>query len=157
MKKMILTSLMLLFLCITAFTQGIYDENIDADKQLDSVIEQADKEHKFIFAQVGGNWCKWCLMFNDLVTKNDTIKTLLQKDFIYIHINYSPNNKNEPTMHRLRNPHRFGFPVIVILDSKGQVIHTQNTSYLEEGNAYNVKKVIEFIKNWTPQAVGVSE
>ena len=54
---------------------------------------------------------------------------------------------------RLRNPSRFGFPVLVILDEKGQVIHTQQSDYLEEGQGYNRERVLKFFQKWTPEAV----
>ncbi len=38
---------------------------------------------------------------------------------------------------RLNNPGRFGYPVFVVLNGKGQVIHIQDSSFLEEGNGYN--------------------
>ena len=53
----------------------------------------------------------------------------------------------------LSNPARFGFPVLVILDEKGNVIHIQDSSYLEEGQGYNAKKVEGFFQKWTPTAV----
>jgi hypothetical protein len=56
-------------------------------------------------------------------------------------------------MKRLGNPGRFGYPVFVVLDEKGKVIHTQDSSFLEEGQGYDKAKVIRFFKNWTPSAV----
>ena len=56
-------------------------------------------------------------------------------------------------LQRLSNPERFGFPVFVVLDDMGKVIHIQDSSFLEEGEGYNKEKVLRFFKNWTPQAV----
>ena len=56
-------------------------------------------------------------------------------------------------MKRLNNCGRFGFPVFVILDDAGKVIHIQDSGLLEEGEGYNQEKVLQFFKNWTPQAV----
>jgi hypothetical protein len=56
-------------------------------------------------------------------------------------------------MKRLDNCGRFGFPVFVVLDESGKVIHTQDSSFLEEGQSYNQEKVLRFFKNWTPKAV----
>jgi hypothetical protein len=53
----------------------------------------------------------------------------------------------------LDNCGRFGFPVFVVLDEKGKVIHIQDSSFLEEGQGYNREKVLRFFKNWTPNAV----
>jgi hypothetical protein len=54
-------------------------------------------------------------------------------------------------MKRLDNCGRFGFPVFVVLDENGKVIHIQDSSFLEEGQGYNQEKVLRFFKNWTPK------
>lgn len=54
---------------------------------------------------------------------------------------------------RLGNAGRFGFPVFVILNQKGEVIHIQDSALLEEGDGYNRKKVLSFFNHWTPRAV----
>ncbi|MBP5772319.1 MAG: thioredoxin, partial [Bacteroidaceae bacterium] len=56
-------------------------------------------------------------------------------------------------MKRLNNCGRFGYPVFVVLDDAGKVIHIQDSGLLEEGEGYNQEKVLRFFKNWTPQAV----
>lgn len=61
--------------------------------------------------------------------------------------------KAEQLMKRLNNPQRFGFPVFVVLDETGKVLHIQDSSFLEEGKGYNEEKVLRFLKSWTPQAV----
>ena len=57
-------------------------------------------------------------------------------------------------MQRLNNPARFGFPVFVVLDTNGRVLHIQDSSFLEEGQGYNPQRVLRFFKSWTPEAVG---
>jgi hypothetical protein len=61
--------------------------------------------------------------------------------------------KGKALMKRLNNAGRFGFPVFVVLDEEGKVIHIQDSSFLEEGQGYNQEKVLRFFKNWTPEAV----
>ena len=60
---------------------------------------------------------------------------------------------NAEMMKMLGNPARFGYPVFVVLDENGKVIHTQDSALLEEGDSYNKKKVMSFFKLWTPKAV----
>ena len=75
------------------------------------------------------------------------------KNYIWIMVNYSKENKNLAELKKLDYPQRFGFPVFVILDSSGKRIHTQNSSYLEEGEGYSKKKVLDFLTQWTPDAL----
>lgn len=77
----------------------------------------------------------------------------MENNFIVYHVNYSPENRNEVVLASLGYPQRFGFPVFVILDGQGNRIHTQNSAYLEEGRGHSTKKVLEFLKDWSPTAI----
>ena len=77
----------------------------------------------------------------------------MEKNFIVYHVNYSQENKNEDVIASLGFPQRFGFPVFVILDSKGNRLLTQNSAYLEEGSAHSTSKILEFLKHWSPAAL----
>jgi hypothetical protein len=100
-------------------------------------------------------------MFADFISKDSEITELIDKNFEYVHVNYNPRERNdeakmkkaEAMLERLGNPGRFGFPVFVVLDAKGKVLHIQDSSFLEEGNGYNKAKVMRFFSNWTPEAV----
>ena len=56
-------------------------------------------------------------------------------------------------MKYLGNPARFGFPVFVILNERGEPIHIQNSAYLEKDKGYDPQKVAEFLDAWTRKAV----
>lgn len=163
-SKTLLIALAALTFAITAHAQTelkkIYNEEINPLEQIDHAIAKAKDEGKYVVCQVGGNWCPWCLRFADFITNDSTINTLINENFEYIHVNYNPRKslgaeKQEEAsklMKRLNNAGRFGFPVMVILDENGNVIHIQDSSFLEEGKGYNKEKVLRFFKNWTPQA-----
>ena len=131
----------------------VYDEKADAMSQIDQALEEARESGRFVICQVGGNWCPWCLRFAKFITEDEEIANVVKENFVYIHVNTSKANKNEEALRRLGNPGRFGYPVLVILDDDGRVMHIQNSSYLEEGNSYNHKKVLEFFLNWTRKAI----
>ena len=131
----------------------IYDEKADAMSQIDQALDEARESGRFVICQVGGNWCAWGLRFAKFITEDEEIANVVKENFVYIHVNTSKANKNEEALRRLGNPGRFGYPVLVILDDEGRVMHIQNSSYLEEGNSYNHKKVLEFFLNWTRKAI----
>ena len=134
----------------------VYNEEINPLEQIDQALAQAQAEGKFVICQVGGNWCPWCLRFAEYITNDSTINALVEENFVYIHVNYHPRKATEwsaAMMKRLNNPGRFGFPVFVVLDEQGNVLHIQDSSFLEEGKSYNQEKVLRFFKNWTPKAV----
>lgn len=163
MKKLTLT---LVFAVITMMVSAqsqlkkVYDETINPMEQIDKALAtvKSDSGQKFVICQVGGNWCPWCLKFADFISKDSDIMKVVNDNFVYLHVNYNPRKDNSATaealMKRLDNPQRFGFPVFVVLDGDGNVLHTQDSSFLEEGKGYNKDKVLRFLNNWTPKAVG---
>lgn len=154
MKKVfLLMAIFTLSICASAQLPKVYDENIDPMLQIDEAVATASDSGKFVICQVGGNWCRWCLKFADFIEKDTDIKQAIDDNYIFIHVNYPRSGAAEDLMSRLGNPGRFGYPVLVVLDSDGNVIHIQDSSYLEEGDGYDSKKVMRFLNNWTPQAV----
>ena len=139
----------------------VYNEDINPIEQIDQAIVKAKAEGKHVVCQVGGNWCIWCLRFADFITKDTSISHFINENFVYIHVNYNPKKSEGEAkaqqaaalMKRLNNCGRFGFPVFVVLDHEGNVIHIQDSSFLEEGEGYDKEKVMRFFKNWTPDAV----
>lgn len=173
MKKFFFLTLAMAFVALSLNAQSskaqtglkkVYDENINQLEQIDKAVAKAKKEGKFVICQLGGNWCPWCLKFADFITKDAEISKFISDNYVYIHVNYNPRmakskdastvKMSEALMKRLDNAGRFGYPVLVVLDGNGKVIHIQDSGYLEEGEGYNKKKVQSFFKNWTPKAVG---
>lgn len=130
-----------------------YDPKDDAEKKIEELVKQAKAENKNIILQAGGNWCIWCLRFNDFVQKTPELKTIVDDNYLYYHLNYSPENKNEKVFAKYGNPgEKFGYPVFIILDKNGKQIHTQDSAILEEGKGYSVEKVKDFFNAWTPKS-----
>ena len=141
---------------ITAYAQNkVYDESIDQFEQIDKAVAKAQQAGKFVICQLGGNWCPWCIRFAKLLTEDEEINKLVNDNFVYIHVNFKSRNDelSQRVSKRLGNAGRFGFPVLVILNPDGTVMHIQNSAYLEEGQGYSKKKVVDFFKQWTPAAV----
>lgn len=160
MKKIILI-VTLAFACLAvkaqdaakAETPKIYNPAANAKADISAAIKKAKAERKNVLLQIGGNWCVWCLRFNDLVTKDADLNKYLADNYVVLHVNYSPENKNEKVLAALGYPQRFGFPVFVVLDGDGNRLHTQNSGYLEEGKGHSKEKVMEFLQGWSPKAL----
>ncbi|HEX6430374.1 MAG TPA: thioredoxin family protein [Niastella sp.] len=157
MKKYFLMSI---FLCGVLLSQAqqvnkfsLYNPKENADSALNKAIADAKKASKYVFVQIGGNWCGWCARFHEFISNDKQIDSLIKASYVVLHLNYSPENRNKDLLSDLGFPQRFGFPVFCILDENGMRIHTQNSAYLEEGEGYNKQKVMEFLSSWTPQAL----
>ena len=97
MKRHLMIAAIAALLTLTASAQSnlkkIYDESIDPVEQIEKAVKQAEKEGKFVISQVGGNWCRWCLMFADFVAKDAELTQLIDENFVFIHSNYNPREE----------------------------------------------------------------
>ena len=167
-KRIMITAITAIWaVCFTLTANGqttlkkVYNEDINPIEQIDQAIVTAKSEGKFVVCQVGGNWCPWCLKFADFVTNDTTISKVIADNFEFIHVNYNPRKsqgeeklaQGKALMQRLNHAGRFGYPVFVVLDEEGKILHIQDSSFLEEGEGYNKEKVLRFFKNWTPKIV----
>lgn len=126
-----------------------YHPEDDAESRINDLVKIAQKENKNIILQAGGNWCIWCLRFNNFVQTNPELKSMVDSNYLYYHLNYSPENKNEKVFAKYGNPGaKYGYPVLLVLDKNGKLIHTQETGGLEEGKGYSMEKVKEFFEKW---------
>jgi len=141
--------IILLFISMSVSAEKVYDPSRDANKDIEMAIKQAQKENKHVLIQVGGNWCPWCIKMHKYINNNNVINKIVSEKYVYIHVNYSKENKNLAIMKRLEYPQRFGFPVLVVLNTQGQRIHTQSTGILEKEKSYDQKKMFSFLNNWT--------
>jgi len=129
-----------------------YHPEANAELDIKNAVALAKKEHKNVLIQAGGNWCIWCLRFNNYVQQTPELKKLVDDNYIYYHLNWSPENKNEKVFASYGNPgDKFGYPVFIVLDENGKQIHTQDSAVLEEGSGYSLTKVKEFFSSWKPK------
>ena len=128
-----------------------YNDKENAEEKIKDLVEQAKKENKNIMIQAGGNWCIWCLRFNQYVQSTPELKEIVDQNYLYYHLNYSPENKNEKVFAQYNNPGaKFGYPVFIVLDQNGKMIHTQDSAVLEEGKGYSLEKTKSFFLKYVP-------
>jgi len=128
-----------------------YNPNDNAQQKIDALLKQAKKEKKNVILQAGGNWCSWCLLFNDFIKTNSKVKKELQSNFLYYHLNFSKENKNEAVFKKYAsNSDKLGYPFFIVLNSNGKVLKVQESGSLEEGKGYNEAKVLNFLKSLKP-------
>ena len=145
--------LTILLLLQCAYSEEIYNPSADAMADIKFAISLAKETDKHVFVKVGGNWCGWCKMYAKFTKADKDIMRVMEDDYVFVLVNWSTENKNSDAMSYLGNPERFGFPVFVIIDGGGNVLHTQDSALLEQGKGYNKKHVMRFLTVWTVGAV----
>ncbi|MDZ4795598.1 MAG: thioredoxin family protein, partial [Bacteroidota bacterium] len=144
-------------LSISCYSQDLtkfklYKPEENAKDKIEEAVKEAKKSGKNVLVQIGGNWCIWCARFNDFVTKDASLDSLVNSNYIVYHLNYSKENKNKDLLEKYDFPQRFGYPVFLVLNEKGDLIHTQSSWYLESGKSYDKEKVTAFFNDWSKKA-----
>ncbi len=163
MKKTILSFMMLCLVSLAFAQQPVkpYNENQDARADIKKAVSQAQKEHKNVMMQFGGNWCPWCMRFHALVTTYPKLDSLMKANYVYVLINVPSAKDKAKRDYSLfadyQYPNRFGFPVFVILDGSGKRLNTVDSDGFEYPNpkipGYDTLKVERFLKMWSVKAL----
>jgi thioredoxin-related protein len=156
MKKIIVIAF-----CLIAYTGNaqtevnkLYHPDADATKDIAAAVKKAKAENKYVLLQGGGNWCSWCIEFARFCKADPKIDSVINASFVWYHLNYSKENENKAVFAKYGYAQRFGFPTFIILNQKGERIHTQNSEYLENGKkSYDQRKVQAFLEMWSPKAL----
>ncbi|HEY5970095.1 MAG TPA: thioredoxin family protein [Chitinophagaceae bacterium] len=154
---------LLLFFSIVSVSQemkkiSLYKPEEKAETEITKAITEAKKSGKHVLIQIGGNWCSWCIRFHEFVTKDAQLDSLMNANYVVYHLNYSKENYNAKILTKYNFPQRFGFPVFLILDSEGNLLHTQNSWYLEDGKtSYEREKVKSFFTEWSKRSLDPSQ
>lgn len=160
MKTKLITNILLILLLIMPSivvsaqnAKKLYDPSLDGMKQIKEATALASKEGRHVLVQYGGNWCGWCIKFDAFCKADTAISKLIADNYVPVKLNYDPTNKNDAANAYMGNPTRFGFPVFIIIDGKGKILHIQDSGLLEEDKGYNKNKVMGFLRNWTTSAI----
>ncbi len=106
----------------------IYDENANAEALVARAVDDARREQKRPLVVLGGNWCQWCLVLDDLMETDAEIRALVAARFVLVHLD---GDAAESLDSAWGHPTRLGVPVMVFLDRDGRVAHVQETITLE--------------------------
>jgi thioredoxin-related protein len=145
----LLGALLLTALSLGASAQDLpakFDPQRDAAKDVRTATAMAKVQGKRVIVDVGGEWCKWCHFLDKFIEATPEVKTTLEKNFIWVKVNWSPDNKNVPLLSQW--PKIKGYPHLFVLDANGKLLHSQNTGDLEaEGgkDTYDKTKVMAFL------------
>ena len=125
---------------------GAYDPQRDPAKDVQAAIALAQSENKRILIEIGGDWCVWCHRMDAFIDGHADLLQLRNTNYILVKVNFSPEQENETFFSQY--PPVPAYPHIFILESDGQFLYSQDTSELEAGDSYNLKKFTAFLRKW---------
>jgi thiol:disulfide interchange protein len=127
-----------------------YDPRRDPEKDLADAKAEAQKSGKNILIVVGGEWCSWCHTLDRFFREHSELAELRDKNYVTIKVNMSQENQNRAFLSRFPRIH--GYPHLLVLDSDGNLIKSQPTNELEQGNGYNAERFRKFLEDFTARS-----
>ena len=127
-----------------------YDPKRDADKDIAEAVKEAQRTKKNVLLEIGGQWCIWCKYFDKFFADHSALAQFRDENYIMVKINFSKENENKAVISKYGKVP--GYPHLFVLDKDGKLIHSQDTSKLEEGRGYNMTAVANFLRDWAPNS-----
>jgi len=123
-----------------------YDPKRDAAQDIQAAIKEAQRAHKRILLEVGGEWCSWCHTLDSFFDAHPELIQLRDRNFVTVKINFSEENENKEVLSRY-GPIE-SYPHILVLDADGRLLLSKETGSLESGKSYDLERLTAFLKQW---------
>ena len=131
-----------------------YDPKRDAAADIAAAVAEGGRSKRHVLIEVGGEWCAWCHRLEAYLKQRKKLNALLERNFVVVKVNYSPENENEEVLSRY--PEVAGYPHFFVLDGQGKLLHSQDTARLEKGKSYHARRFKRFLTRWGPPKRGTA-
>jgi thiol:disulfide interchange protein len=126
---------------------NIYPPVERAKVDLSDALAEAAATHKRVILDFGGNWCPDCHVL-DRYIHDSTNRSVLEANYILVHINIGRMNENLDIAERYRIPLRKGVPALAVLGEHGELLYSQQTGEFEAMRNMQSSAVNEFLVRW---------
>lgn len=134
-----------------------YDPKADGALQIADAVKKAKAENKRVLVQFGGNWCVFCEALDKLVDGTPDLKALHDK-YVAIHVDAGANpalndvygKPCDDDATKQCRPYDLGFPVLLVLDGDGKLLHTQASTAFQSATSvgHDPAGVKKFLSEW---------
>jgi thioredoxin-related protein len=128
-----------------------YDARANAFEQRNSAVAKAAADDKLLLLISGGDWCIWCHYLAEFLERDRPLDTALHDVFVVQKVYVGDQNMNNEFFATL--PKAAGAPHFWVLSASGELLASQDTLPLEDGNkSYDPAKFSAFIERWRGHA-----
>jgi hypothetical protein len=135
--------------------EPIYIEEANGQELIAAALKAAQRDHKRVLVEWGGNWCGWCYKLHDVFHKDPEVQPIIQEKFVLVLIDSGPNRAL--MLEYGGKDRQYSYPHLTVLDEQGMVLTNQETGSLEEGPNHDPKLVSAFLRKWTPEKVAAEQ
>ena len=125
----------------------IYPPPAQATADIAAALKTATAANKRVILDFGGNWCTDCHVL-DLYFHDATNRSLLEANYILVHVNIGRLDANVDIANRYQIPLKKGVPAIAVLDHQGNLLYSQKTGEFEAMRHMQASAVTDFLQHW---------
>lgn len=125
----------------------IYPDVSAANADINAALSEARATHKRVILDFGGDWCPDCQVL-DINFHSGNNLTLLEKNFVLVHVNIGHMDQNVDVAQRYGVPISKGVPALAVLDAKGKVLYAQSTGEFSKMRSMDAQSVTDFLNRW---------
>ncbi|MCU1255496.1 MAG: thioredoxin family [Candidatus Angelobacter sp.] len=125
----------------------LYKANANATQDIRQALAAANKQHKNVLLDFGGNWCLDCHVL-DNAFHQPRIAPLLNSNYVLVHVDVGRYDKNLDLAKKYHVDLEKGVPSLAVLDARGDVLYA--TRDFERARVMSEEDVIQFLDKWKP-------
>jgi thiol:disulfide interchange protein len=126
-----------------------FDPARDPARDLETALRIARAARRNVLVEVGGDWSAPCRAFGRFVAANGDLKRLLDKNYVWLKVNFSKDNENSAFLRRF--PAITAYPHFFVLDAGGKLLHSQSAETFEENEGFDPAALRAFLVKWAPR------
>ncbi len=124
-----------------------YDPAADPFTLIQEARTAANLSGKHILVIAGGEWCIWCHYLNAFLEDHSDLNAAFKNTFVVVKAYIGDATDNDAFFATL--PEAAGYPHFWVLNAAGEVLRSQNTLPLEDGDkSYSSAAFATFIDEW---------
>jgi thiol:disulfide interchange protein len=135
--------------------RDIYPDPGQAQADVAAALKTAAATHKRVLLDFGGNWCGDCQVL-DIYFHNAQNLSILNADFVLVHINVGHMDTNLALAQRYDVPLNKGVPALAVLSDRGKLLYSQRSGEFEAMRRMESSAVTAFLVQWRPERAGCS-
>ena len=135
-----------LFMSVSAFAADqVYDEQADANKEIQQALVEAAKAKVPVILVFGANWCGDCRVL-DTAMKSGAAASLMARDFRVVKINVGRFDRNTDIAQTYGVPLKKGIPAVAMLSASNEVLYATRSGELADARAMGDAGIHDFLK-----------
>jgi hypothetical protein len=125
-----------------------YDENADADADVNAAFARARTERKLVLIDLGGNWCVDCIILSGILSLPE-VNAFVDAHYVTVYVDVGRFNRN------LQIPARFGItkrlhgvPAVLIATPDGGLVDQGHIEALDDARAMTPQAISDWLAQW---------